>query len=187
MMTRNTMFTFVMLFVLLISKFAAADDENYFIVNPDQTQKAYRHFAEVNHLNKVLPHIAAGQIDYAIAELRYTLNAIPNHPRALMLIRPVEIAANKTIFGVYYFEKALKLYPQYAITHAQYGWYLVETNRLEAGIFKLKQAIEIDAKLVPAYVWLSRAYSKSGNPELARQTAEQARDLGYKGQYLGEK
>ena len=174
-----------MVCVLVLSKLVAAED--YYNANPDPTQRIYRRNAEVNHLDKVLPHLAAGQIDYAIDELRYTLNAIPNHPRALMLITPVESAAKKASLGVVYFEKALRQYPQYAITHAQYGWYLVETNRMEAGIFKLKQAIEMDEKLVPAYVWLSRAYSKSGNPDLARQTAELAKELGYKGQYLGEK
>ena len=97
----------------------------------------------------------------------------------------MERAAKGANLGIVYFEKALKLYPQYATTHAQYGWYLVENNRLETGIFKLRQAIEMDARMMAAYVWLSRAYVKSGHPDLARQTAHQARELGYKGQIPG--
>ncbi len=134
-----------------------------------------------------MPHLAADRVQYAIDELRYTLNAFPNHPRALMLIKPVENAAKRAVFGVAAFERALSLYPQYAITHAQYGWYLVEINLLPAGIGKLKQAIEMDPKLITAYVWLSRAYSKGGNPEAARETAQQARDLGYTGHIGNEK
>jgi tetratricopeptide (TPR) repeat protein len=178
---------FVMAYVLISFKFAAAQGADYFAPRTNQQQKAYLHWAEVNHLDKVLPHLGADRIQYAIDELRYTLNSFPNHPRALMLIRPVELAAKRMAFGVAPFEKALNLYPQYAITHAQYGWYLVETNLLPAGIGKLKQAIEIDPKLVTAYVWLSRAYSKAGNPELAREAAQQARDLGYTGQIGNEK
>jgi Tfp pilus assembly protein PilF len=183
MMKRITTFIFVMVCFLVLSKPVLAED--YFIPPADPTQKAYLRNAEVNHLDKVMPHLSAGRIQYAIDELRYTLNAFPNHPRALMLLTIVEKVAKKANLGVVNFERALSLYPQYAITHAQYGWYLVESGNLEAGIFKLKQAIEMDAKLVAPHVWLARAYSKSGNAELARQTAEQARALGYNGQIPG--
>jgi Tfp pilus assembly protein PilF len=172
---------------LMVSRVAMAGDIDYFSPRTNQSEKAYHHFAEVNHLDKVLPHLVADRVQYAIDELRYTLNAFPNHPRALMLVKPVENAAKRVVFGVAPFERALSLYPQYAITHAQYGWYLVETNLLPAGIGKLKQAIEMDPKLVTAYVWLSRAYSKAGHPELAREAAQQARDLGYTRQIGNEK
>ncbi len=171
----------VMSCFLVSSTPVAAENYDYFTAAQDPARRPYLQMVEEYHTKKVLPHLAAGQIDYAINELRYTLNAIPNHPRALMLIKPLENAAKNTAFGVIYFERAIKLYPQYAITHAQYGWYLVERDLLDAGIMKLKQAIEMDAKLVSAYVWLSRAYKKKGDPELARQAAEEARKLGYSG------
>lgn len=176
--------------LLILDNHVAAENLDYFeaIRAPDVEagHRRYVRMAEVNHLDKVLPHFAAGRIDYAISELRFVLHAVPNHPRALMLLGPVANAAKNTALGVGFFEKALSLYPQHAITHAQYGWYLVEINRLEAGVFRLKQAIEMDPKLAVAYAWLSRAYSKSGNLELARRTAEQAKELGYKGQVAGE-
>jgi Tfp pilus assembly protein PilF len=88
----------------------------------------------------------------------------------------------KRSLAVYYFERALKLYPRYAITHAQYGAYLVGIGETEAGIGRLKEAIEIDPKLTAAYVVLAKAYNKVGNLDLAQQAAEKARDLGYKGE-----
>jgi Tfp pilus assembly protein PilF len=180
---------FVTVCILTFSKLFAAENCDYFEAMKEPFyeggRKQYVQMAEVNHLNKVLPHFAAGRIDYAVNELRFVLNAVANHPRALMLLSPVAKAAKNTNLGIGFFEKALKLYPQYAITHAQYGWYLVESANLEAGIRKLQQAIEMDAKLVAAHVWLAQAYGKSGNADLARQTAEQARELGYKGQIPG--
>ena len=191
MIKRITVCLLVTVCFVALSQIAAAVNYDYFeaIGEPDVEggRKQYVRMAEVNHLAKVLPHIAAGHYQYAIDELRFVLHAVPNHPRALMLLQVVATATKNTALGIDHFEKAIRMFPQYAITHAQYGWYLVEMNRMEAGIFKLKQAIEMDAKLMPAYVWLSRAYSKSGNPQLARQTAEQAKELGYKGQSLGEK
>jgi Tfp pilus assembly protein PilF len=187
MISKITQFMFVLLLLIVFSTLAVAGGVDYFAPATKQHEKAYHHFAQVNHLDKILPHLAADRVQYAIDELRYTLNAFPNHPRALMLVKPVENAAKRVVFGVAPFEHALSLYPQYAITHAQYGWYLVESNLLPAGIGKLKQAIEMDPKLVTAYVWLSRAYSKAGNSDLAREAAQQARDLGFTGQIGNEK
>lgn len=188
-MTKRYMFLLIVFVCLALTKPVAANNYDYFeaVKEPyhEGGRRQYLQMAEVNHLNKVVPHFAAGRIDYAVNELRFVLNAVANHPRALMLLIPVAKAAKNTNLGISFFEKALKLYPQYAITHAQYGWYLVETGNLEAGIFKLKQAIEMDAKLVAAHVWLAQAYNKSGNAELARQAAEQARELGYNGQIPG--
>jgi Tfp pilus assembly protein PilF len=42
----------------------------------------------------------------------------------------------------------------------------------------LKKAIEIDPKLSIAFKWLSEAYIKKGDIELARKTAEKAKELG---------
>jgi superkiller protein 3 len=79
-----------------------------------------------------------------------------------------------------FYAKALQLYPQYAITHAQYGSYLTDIGQVEQGIVALKKAVEIDPKLALAYDWLARAYAKSGDLELSRQAAEKAKELGLK-------
>lgn len=124
---------------------------------------------------------SAGKFYSAIDEIKFVLRYFPNHPNALELLG-FTAKLNKTpSLAIPYFENALSLYPQYGLTHAQYGKYLVEIGRLEEGITRLKKAIEIDPKLAVAYEWLSKAYSKSGDMELGRQAAEKAKELGYKG------
>ena len=53
----------------------------------------------------------------------------------------------------------------------------------------LKRAIEKDRTAVAAHVWLSQAYDKHGDKVLAKKEAEQARNLGFQGDFspdLGE-
>jgi len=52
---------------------------------------------------------------------------------------------------------------------------------VDKGLEKLKKALEIDPGLVAAHVWLEAAYKKTGQTELARQSAEKAKSLGYQG------
>ncbi|MEQ1846397.1 MAG: hypothetical protein ABL983_12595, partial [Nitrospira sp.] len=85
-----------------------------------------------------------------------------------------------------YYEKALAEFPQYAVTHAQFGHYLIEIGKAEEGIAKLKRAIEMDSKLKPAYVWLAEGYYTKGEHEQARQAAKKARALGYTGEFPGD-
>jgi Tfp pilus assembly protein PilF len=59
--------------------------------------------------------------------------------------------------------------------------YLVDIGKIDAGIQKLQKAIEIDPGLGQAHAWLAKAYYKNGNSELARQAAEKAKALGYRG------
>ncbi len=134
---------------------------------------------DLNHTDRAA--VSIGQADYrsAIADLAYTLARFPNHPRALMLLTAVSKLTDRPALPLVYFERALRLYPQYALTHAQYGGYLVQINRTEEGIAKLNTATEIDRNLVIAYVWLAEAYAKTGKPELAQKAAARARELGY--------
>jgi len=81
-----------------------------------------------------------------------------------------------------YYEKAIRLFPQYAMTFAQYGKYLIEIGQWDKGVENLKLAIEKDKKSVAAHVWLSQAYEKHGDKALAKKAAEQARNLGFQGE-----
>jgi len=134
---------------------------------------------DANHTDKAVIFIAQGNFNNAIAELDYTLVRFPNNPRALTLLGAVAKLTHRSTLPIAYYERALSLYPQYALTHAQYGEYLSQIGRVDEAIAQLKTAIEMDRALVVAYVWLSEAYSKTGRRELAQQAAEQARQLGY--------
>jgi Tfp pilus assembly protein PilF len=104
-----------------------------------------------------------------------------NHPQALAIAGAYALSIKNPRWAVPYFEKALSIYPQYAVTHAQFGKYLTDIGMVDKGLEKLKRAAEMDPKLVGAQVWLAAAYAKSGNADLARESAEKARSLGFKG------
>jgi tetratricopeptide (TPR) repeat protein len=132
------------------------------------------------HLNKrVMNDILAGRYS-GIGDLKYTLDKFPNHPKALMLLGMGARLIKDPLLATTYYQKTLRLYPQHAFTHAQYGAYLADIGQVEEGISRLQKAIEIDPKLAVAYAWLSNAYAKIGNREMARQSAEKAKELGLK-------
>lgn len=124
--------------------------------------------------------VREGKYKDGLEDLKFVLKYFPNHPIALNLLGGIAKLAKEPGLPIYFYERALELYPEYAITHAQFGNYLVEIGRFEKGISELKKAVEIDPKLAVAYGWLAKAYTKSGNPELSRQAAEKAKELGLK-------
>ncbi len=161
-------------------------NQDYFTANQYPEVKQTLYLVEIGHMNqRVWNDLSAGRYGATLGDVKYTLDKFPNHPNALLLMGSVARLTGNLSLPIPYYEKALKLYPQYASTHAQYGSYLVDVGLVEAGIGKLKQAIEMDPQLTSAHAWLAGAYYKSGNSELARQAAEQARRLGYKGRIPG--
>lgn len=64
---------------------------------------------------------------------------------------------NQPGLAISFFEKALKEYPLYGYTRAQYGHYLVELGAVSAGILELKEALRLDPDLVTARAWLAEA------------------------------
>ena len=118
---------------------------------------------------------------HALNELKFILRYFPNHPKALTLLGVVAKQVQVPMLPIPYFEKALVMYPQHAITHAQFGAYLVEIDKVDRGIEVLKTAVEIDPKMAAAYVWLAGGYKKKGDVSAAAKAQEQAEKLGYRG------
>src|SRR5262249_17285920 len=116
-----------------------------------------------------------------IADCKYTLDRIANHPKGLALTGMVARLTKNPSFAILYYQRALKWYPQYAITHAQYGGFLVDIGNTKAGIAELQKSIEMDPNLALGHQLLMKAYVKAGSPELARQAAERAKETGRKG------
>jgi tetratricopeptide (TPR) repeat protein len=169
-------------------------NHNYFVANQNpQLQQLLAH-VENNHLincphnnrGGTLADIRDQRYDYAIADMIYTLERFVNHPKALQILVVVIKLSKKRTLAVPYFEKAIALYPSYALTFAQYGAYLADIGELGRGIERLEHAIALDPKLTAAHVWLSRAYEKRGNLEQAREALQQARELGYQGKLSEE-
>jgi predicted Zn-dependent protease len=160
---------------------------DYFDASKTRIVKQRLQAVEQYHMNKnVFDNIASGKYKYALADINFTLQYFPNHPRGLHLLTTVAALTKNRALPIQYFEKAIGLYPSHAITHAQYGWYFVTIGDLENGIQKIKHAIEMDPKLTAGYVWLAQAYEKKGDSELAREARERAKELGYNGKLSGD-
>ena len=98
------------------------------------------YLVETAHTDRVLPQISRNDWGGAFSDIKYTLNRFPNHPRGLLLMALYGRLTKKHAFVIPYFEKAIRLYPEYALTYAQYGSYLVTVGNLDVGIKKLERA-----------------------------------------------
>ena len=193
----NVIFFSILIFFLLLNgqdlpgnKQALAEelmDQDYFTADQNPETRQLLHENEAYHLNKrVLNDFNAKRFDIVRDDLHYILKRFPNHPQALMLLGSVAILMKEPSLAVSYYEKALGLYPQYAIIHAQYGSYLIDIGQVDLSIARLDRAIRINPKYAFAHGRLAEAYYKNGNLELARQEAERAKALGYKGEILSQ-
>ena len=167
------------LLVLPINAWAIVSD--YFTAEEDFEVLRDLRLIDGDHTNRVLRMIRNQRINVAIADLKFTLDRFPNHPRALLLFETVARVARVPQLPVPYYERALTTFPQYALTHAQYGRYLAEIGKVREGLAQLNAAVEIAPDFVPTYVWLAEVYTKSGELGLARQAETRARELGYEG------
>lgn len=93
----------------------------------------------------------------ARGELVFILRIVPNHPQVLYLLELVGRQMQDPSYPIAYYERAMRLYPQHAITRAHYGRYLVQIGRRDAGIVELRRALEQDPTLVQARGWLDDA------------------------------
>jgi predicted Zn-dependent protease len=158
---------------------SASPGQDYFTA--DHTSGSYLTILESAHVNNIALAINRGQWNSALGDIRYTLDRFPNHPTALQQLSMVAQLTKNTALATSYFERAVGLYPQYALTRAQYGLFLVSVNNVDAGIEKLNQSIEIEPKLAAGYAGLAHAYTKKGNMTKAREAAGKARELGFTG------
>jgi tetratricopeptide (TPR) repeat protein len=153
--------------------------QDYFTA--DKSGGSYLSIVEKNHVRTIPDWIKMGRLNDAIGDIKYTLDRFPNHPVSLQQLSMVAQMTKNIALGASYFERAVALFPQYALTRAQYGLFLVSTNNIDAAIENLNQSIEMDPKLPAGYAGLAHAYAKKGNMEQARAAAQKARELGFKG------
>ena len=151
--------------------------KNYFF--KDSQEKTYRliRAVEIHHLQPALKHLSSGHPGRAIPELRFVLKYIPNHPKALQLMGVVSRLSNQSKVAEQYFAQAVRVFPNYALTHAQFGKFLVDVGRFEEGIEELERAQSIQPDLKIVYVWLSEAYQKDGDDEKAKLAEEKVKEL----------
>ena len=156
---------------------------DYFTIRQTTLGQSFITAADNNHLRRGHLWVTQGKAQGAINEANYVLMRIPNHPRALIFSEMIEKLYDKPNFALNYYQRALNTFPQYALTHAQYGKYLCKRGKTKEGIKSLKQALALNPKLAVAHGWLSQVYSKSGNKKLAKESKEMAIKLGFKGKF----
>jgi predicted Zn-dependent protease len=168
--------------IVLSAEYREGHDKDYFDIT-DPRDVTLLSNVETYHLSEdsFWKWAAAGKYGYALDELNFVLRYFPNHPEALPLLGMIAKATKNLSLPITYYVRALSLYPQYALTHAQYGIYLVEIGLNNDGIVKLKHSVELEPKLAIAYAGLAKGYEKAGKKDQARICAEQARSLGYSG------
>jgi predicted Zn-dependent protease len=173
--------------VVMRSQSTTGNEHDYFEAGADEASARLLRQVEFFHLNKkFFENIANGIYKYPLQDIDFILEYFPNHPRGLQLLMSVAALSKNRALPIMSFEKAIALYPNHAITYAQYGWYYVTIDRLENGIQKLKDAIQMDPQLTAAYVWLAQAYEKKGDLQLAREAAGRAKELGYNEKLPGQ-
>jgi tetratricopeptide (TPR) repeat protein len=159
-------------------------NHDYFTADQEpQTQILLRHVENFHLINSphnpggggTIGNIRDGKYQWALEDLTYVLERFVNHPKALGLLGIVAKLTKNPPLPLSYYQRALSLYPQHALTHAQYGAYLVEIGKTNEGISNLQKALELSPQLAFAYTWLAKAYEKNGDQERMRWAQEQAR------------
>lgn len=132
---------------------------DYYRVDSDPASRMLLGTVERYHLAKsnFWANYRGGHYTYAQADLIYTLRLFPNHPRALYLLEALAEKTGDRGYPLAFYERALRIFPQYPITRARYGRYLASIGQREAGIVELRHAIQADSTLVQARAWIEDA------------------------------
>ena len=156
---------------------------DYFLKNVNDL--AYKNVKNVNHfhLGPAMKLIKGGQPDRAIGDLKFVLRWVPNHPMGLSLMGTVSQMLGRPNLGIIYFEQAIALFPEYGLTHAQFGKFMYDIKEHKRASKYLTKAISLDSKLSVGHGWLSLVYSAEGRTDLAKKSAKKAKALGYKGPF----
>lgn len=139
-------------------------NRNYFTRANDAFTADLLDNVERNHLSQETfwKKYRGGELTLALGDLKYALLVFPNHPRALHLMTMVCKLLKDSTTPIVYFENAIRLYPNEAYTHAQYGAYLLSTGETDPAIARLNQALKLDPNLTYAMGLLAEAKKKPG-------------------------
>lgn len=181
MISRLLTLLFLSIVVFVSNANAESPPDRDYFSDSDPQVKTDKGLIAKFHIGNVANSLRQGNYPMAMEDINFALRYFPNHPQGLQLLGVVARLQKKPALPIAYFERALSLFPQYAVTYAQYGAYLVEIGDYKSGIDKLLKAVELDPKLVGAHVLLSKAYVKIGDMQLARKSADVAKELGYVG------
>ena len=150
---------------------------DYFQRNVDLKTRQQVNNVNRLHLQPALKWVSRGKPNRAIPELKFVLRYVPNHPKALQLMEVSAKLTDRLPMAEGYYKQAIFVFPDYALTHAQYGKFLVESGRVEEGIQELEKAKSIPPDLRMVHVWLAEAYEKQQDHAKAQIEREKAKAL----------
>lgn len=159
-------------------------DQDYYTVDRYPDIKALLQNVDYHHTRHISRAIQERNLGAAKNDLEYTLVTFPNHPEALQMLWFYAKVTKSPAFALPYFDKAVRMFPQYAMTHFLYGAFLTDFSLLKEAERELKKAIEFEPALAIAHAWLAKMYDKAGDNASARSSAEKAVQLGYRGTLL---
>ena len=137
------------------------------------------------------PKIKKGATTHDIrADLAYTLDAIPNNPKALDLASRFSIKyASSPDFAKRqkplvrsvdcYFDRAKRLTPKNPNVWSQYGVHLHRVGQYELALNNYKKAIELSPNSSEIHYFMGLTYLKMDNMSEATISARKAYELGY--------
>jgi len=154
--------------------------DDYFMARFSPKGRAWLALVEGRHASELTWSLyRAGSYNEPLGDCKYTLARFPNHPGALFLLGEIAKATQQTSMPIPYFEAALKFYPQYAYTHAQYGHYLMETGAMSAGLAELREALRLEPDQLQARAWLVEALTPgNGQRPIAPSDSSKAESSG---------
>jgi predicted Zn-dependent protease len=132
-----------------------------------------------NHLAPALRELDRNALHEAQSDVDFILKYVPNHVEALALNEAIAKARNLPEQALLRYATALELYPEHAITHVQFGAYLLDLGRVQAAIDSLNAAVKLDPELGLAHSYLAKAYRRTGDTQ--RAAAEEAEAQRYSG------
>lgn len=117
-------------------------------------------------------HLAAHELDDAVAEFQKELQNDPKHLGALLDLAAVRYRVDSAD-GIQYAERAVKASPQLPYAHYLLGLLYLDTDRTAEALPELEIARKAFAKQAQVYFALGNAYAKLGRKEdAARMRAE---------------
>lgn len=125
---------------------------------------------------------ATGQLG---ADISYTLEHFPNHPRALAAMSRLALRdKNRKPHGARftvecYFDRALRFRPDDARVHSLYGAYLLALGQTDAALEKLEEAARLEPANPTAQYNLGLLYLRKKDYDKARASAQKAYEMGF--------
>ncbi len=157
------------------------------------TERDRLEIVERFHFTPRVEALVSGESGFLGGDLTYTLNASPNHHRALAAIMKWGAQTNSDkppylMFSIdCYFDRAVRFRPQDVIVRALYGMYLAQAKRMPEALRQLEAASHFAEDNGLSHHNIGLTYFELGLFPQALSEAHLARKLGYEGQLLADK